>query len=191
MGSYSRWRESHCGKRPRRWSFSGGLSRPSIHIACRNGESRRCEDSDSGQNRSESATEAAGSRTEIASRRRRRIRRVWQALHFRKKWKAARGFELLVGPLPSGARLLHPLFPERCVGGACCNPAHMKRQIQFSGIVPAEKRCSQGHLINSQNSVIERRGDRILVRCHIPGPSSLEGIEARFGNASSQTRTQM
>jgi hypothetical protein len=43
----------------------------------------------------------------------------------------------------------------------------MKRQVQFYGIVPAEKRCSQGHLINSQNSVIELRGDRIFVRCRI------------------------
>jgi hypothetical protein len=85
-----------------------------------------------------------------------------------KEWKAQRvAYELLVGPLPSGARLLHPLFPERCVGSACCNPAHMKRQIPLSGIVSPEKHCSEGHLINSQNRVIERRGDRILVRCRI------------------------
>jgi hypothetical protein len=85
-----------------------------------------------------------------------------------KEWKAQRvAYELLVGPLPSRARLLHPLFPDRCIGASCCNPAHMKRQVQFSAIVSVERRCSQGHLINSENSVIERRGDRILTRCRI------------------------
>jgi hypothetical protein len=83
-----------------------------------------------------------------------------------KEWKAQRvAYELMVGPMPPRTRLLHHLSPRMCIGVACCNPAHMKRQVQFSGIVPAEKRCSQGHLINSQNSVIERRGDRIFVRC--------------------------
>jgi hypothetical protein len=76
-------------------------------------------------------------------------------------------YELLVGPLPPRSRLLHPLFPEKCIGAGCCNPSHMKLQIRISGFVPAEKVCSEGHLIDSQNSVIERRGNRIFVRCRV------------------------
>ena len=85
-----------------------------------------------------------------------------------KEWKAQRmAYALLVGPLPPGVRLLLPLFRERCIEGACCNSAHIKRQISFSGIVTAKRRSSEGHTINSLNSLIERRGGRIYVRCRI------------------------
>lgn len=85
-----------------------------------------------------------------------------------REWKAQRAaYELLVGPFPPSSRLLHPLSPKKCIGRAYRNPAHMKQQARLSGIVPIQKRCSQGHLIDPQNSVIERRGDRIVVRCCI------------------------
>lgn len=85
-----------------------------------------------------------------------------------KERKAQRvAYELLVGQLPSRSRLLHPLSPKKCIGAACCNPAHMKPQVHFSGILPNEKSCNQGHRIDSQNHVIERRGNRIFVRCRI------------------------
>lgn len=85
-----------------------------------------------------------------------------------KECKAQRvAYELLVGPLPPRTRLLHTLSPSKCIGAACCNPAHMKQQVRFSAIDSVERRCSEGHCIDSQNSVIERRGDRIIVRCRV------------------------
>src|ERR1019366_6328664 len=85
-----------------------------------------------------------------------------------KEWKAQRAaYEVFVGPLPPRARLLHPLSPKNCIGAACCNPSHMKLQAPLSRVISGEKRCSKGHLINSLNNVIERRGERIFVRCRI------------------------
>lgn len=59
------------------------------------------------------------------------------------------------GPVPSGKELDHFRFPDRCIGPACCNPAHLKavshrenslRAISAGPAVNARKtHCPEGH----------------------------------------------
>ena len=54
-------------------------------------------------------------------------------------------FEVFVGPLPAGARLKHTLPSEKCIGGRCCNPAHVKVEQSFNEIKFARRICPKGH----------------------------------------------
>ncbi len=62
-------------------------------------------------------------------------------------------FNVFVGPLPEGARLKHFLGAGRCIGSACCNPAHLAVEQRFTSIRFASRVCPKGHLID--NAVIE------------------------------------
>jgi hypothetical protein len=53
-------------------------------------------------------------------------------------------FEVFVGPLPAGARLKHTLPSEKCIGGPCCNPAHVKVEQSFNEVKFARPHLSEG-----------------------------------------------
>ncbi len=74
-------------------------------------------------------------------------------------------FEVFVGPLPKGARLKHFLKAEKCIGSACCNPAHLNVEQSLTEIRFARRICPKGHLIDGNNAVVENRGNNLLVRC--------------------------
>lgn len=76
-------------------------------------------------------------------------------------------YEAFIGPIPEGARLRHFLTAAECVGSRCCNPAHVEVKQSFSTVAIAHRICRQGHLIGSDNAVVEHRGDNLLIRCRI------------------------
>jgi hypothetical protein len=76
-------------------------------------------------------------------------------------------YEAFIGPIPKGGRLRHHLQVGECIGSKCCNPAHVEVKLSFSSATIAQRMCKKGHLINAENSVIEQRGDNLLVRCRL------------------------
>jgi len=81
--------------------------------------------------------------------------------------KAPRVFyQAFVAEIPAGAKLIHHLGPGRCIGPACCNPAHV-RVVRSWRVEPLKRTCPKGHTLDSDNSVVESRGTKLRVRCRI------------------------
>jgi hypothetical protein len=79
--------------------------------------------------------------------------------------KAPRAFyEAFVAAIPGGAKLLHHLPQERCVGPSCCNPAHV-RVAKPRMWEPALNVCPKGHIITAENAYVEMVGTQLKIRC--------------------------
>lgn len=84
-----------------------------------------------------------------------------------KEWKAPRAYyEAFVAPIPAGAKLVHHLDPKRCIGAACCNPAHV-RVTKPRKLTSELKICPRGHVIDADNAVVDTDGARLKIRCRI------------------------
>ena len=73
-------------------------------------------------------------------------------------------FECYKGALPPGAQL-ELRDKDKCIGNACCNPAHWRAVLQLGPSGNGIRKCRKGHLIAGNNVVTERRGNRIVERC--------------------------
>jgi hypothetical protein len=84
-----------------------------------------------------------------------------------KELKAHRFFyELCGSTVPRGAYLQHHLPPEKCIGHACCNPAHLRLSNSPKAVpAPQVKRCPKGHPMTPENTVIESRKGHPKARC--------------------------
>lgn len=84
-----------------------------------------------------------------------------------KELKAHRYFyEHCESPVAPGAYLQHYLPPEKCIGHACCNPAHLRISNSPKAAPPSKvKWCPKGHSMNPENTVIERRKGHPKARC--------------------------
>jgi len=84
-----------------------------------------------------------------------------------KELKAHRYFyEQCESPLAPGAYLQHFLPQERCIGHACCNPAHLRISSSPKAAPPLQiKRCPKGHPMTPENTVIEKRKGHPKARC--------------------------
>jgi hypothetical protein len=88
-------------------------------------------------------------------------------------------YELLIGPLSDGARLRHHLAAEKCIGPACCNPAHLRVTLRLSGIAPRKPdTCKQGHPLTAANVVIENRHGVPFKRCRVCRREAWKGWKA-------------
>lgn len=84
-----------------------------------------------------------------------------------KELKAHRYFyELCESPVPPGTYLQHRLPPEKCIGHACCNPAHLIVSNSPKAVPSKEiKTCPKGHLMTPENTVVEQRKGHPKARC--------------------------
>jgi hypothetical protein len=84
-----------------------------------------------------------------------------------KELKAHRYFyEQCESPVAPGVYLQHHLPPEKCIGHACCNPAHLRISNSPKAVPPLQiKRCPKGHLMIPENTVIEKRKGHPKARC--------------------------
>jgi len=88
-------------------------------------------------------------------------------------------YELLMGPLPDRARLRHHLGAQKCIGTACCNPAHLRLTLRLSGIAPYKPgTCKQGHPLTAANVVIENRKGVPFKRCRLCRREAWKGWKA-------------
>lgn len=97
-------------------------------------------------------------------------------------------FEVFVGPVPDGAKLIHTLAPKHCLGSGCCNPAHLEIEQTFQNVQFARRICPKGHLIDADNAVIELRGDNLLVRCRECRRSTWRSEKRRAGSSARSGR---
>jgi len=89
-------------------------------------------------------------------------------------------YELLIGPIPEGARLRHHLVAsEKCIGYACCNPAHVRLSLHLTGIAPHKPgTCKMGHPLSASNVVIESRKGIPFKRCRLCRREAWKGWRA-------------
>jgi hypothetical protein len=77
-------------------------------------------------------------------------------------------FEVLFSPVSEGSKLIHYLPKDRCIGAACCNPAHMR--VWKEGMpkpLAGLKMCKKGHVIDETNMITENRKGHPIARCRI------------------------
>lgn len=84
-----------------------------------------------------------------------------------KELKAHRYFyERCESSVVPGAYLQHYLPPDKCIGHACCYPAHLRISSSPKAAPPLQiKRCPKGHPMTPENTVIEKRKGRPKPRC--------------------------
>ena len=94
-----------------------------------------------------------------------------------KELKAHRFFyEQCESPIAPGAYPQHYFSPEKCIGHACCNPVHLRISDSPKAASPLQvKRCPKGHVMTSENRVIEKRKGHLR-----PGFENL-GVELKDG----------
>jgi hypothetical protein len=75
-------------------------------------------------------------------------------------------YEACEGEIPKGVYLQHHLPAGQCIGHACCNPDHLRISNSPRIAPPSQdKRCSKGHLLTQENTVIENRNGHRKIRC--------------------------
>lgn len=77
-------------------------------------------------------------------------------------------YELFVGPIPDGKHIDH-----LCRNRLCCNPEHLEPVSQAENNRRAgafrrsqQTRCSRGHELTQENSMLTTRGTRQCRECH-------------------------
>jgi hypothetical protein len=96
-------------------------------------------------------------------------------------------WETFVGPIPESYQVRSRKL-QVCVGKACCNPAH--HRVQGPVVETVLATCKAGHLLTSDNVVLENRNGRPFRRCRICRREAWKGWQKQKTSENQRAKSQ-